>query len=145
MGRVGGGVVAQPFARLGEELLLGEDVEEVQGAEVLELLEEFDRVFLAFLRDSREELGVDDDAFEVGEGGGEGGEEAGRVAEGEELEGEGFDARGEGGGDVEGLGEVRGVFVDFDVAGEGQGFEALGCWGEVGEGEGLEGDLGGVR
>lgn len=46
---------------------------------------------------------------------------------------------------MEGLGEVCGVFIDFDVAGEGQGFETLGCWGEVGEVEGLEGDLGGVR
>ena len=47
-------------------------------------------------------------------------EEAGGVAEGEELEGEGLDFGWEV-GDGEGGGEEGGVVVEGDVAGEGQG------------------------
>lgn len=136
-----GGVVPQPLAGLREELLLGEDVEQVQRAQVLALLEERHGVRVSFLGDAREELGVDDEALEVGQGVGEAGEEAGRVAQAEELEGEGFDGRGKR-GDVPGLGEDGLVFVDFDVGGEGQGFEAAGFRGEGWDGEGLERDLG---
>ena len=133
-------IIPQPLARLPEELLLGEDIEQMQRTEILALLEEGDGVGLAFGGDAGEELGVDYQALEVGEGFGERGEEAYGVAEGEELEGEGFDARGQG-GDGEGLGEEGLVFVDFDIARQGEGAKSMGFWREVWYGEGLERDL----
>lgn len=91
----------------------------MQGAEVLAFLEEGDGVGLRFGGQAREELRVDDDAFQVGERGCKGGEEACWVAEAEELEGQGFDGGGERRGDVVGFGEEVLVVGEFDVGGEG--------------------------
>ena len=134
------GIVPQPFARIGEELLFREDIQQMQCSQIRAFLQELDGVGLAFLGDAREELRVDYQALEIGQGFGQAREEAGRVAQAEELEGEGFDGLRKG-GDVPGLREQGLVFVDFDVGGEGQGFEAAGFGREVGDGEGLEGDL----
>lgn len=118
-----------------------EHVEEMQRAKIRQVLEELDCVGHAVVGDPSEELGVYYDGFKIWESGGKGGEEAWRVAHAEELEREGFDCGGEGGGDVVGLGEEGLVFVEFDVGGESQGAETGGFGWEVGEGEGLEGDL----
>ena len=79
-----------------EEVGFCEDVEEVQGAEGGPGFEGADGVFLAVVCDSGEELGVDYEGFEVWEAVGEGCEEAGWVAHGEEFEGERFDRLREG-------------------------------------------------
>lgn len=139
------GIILQPRRRTLEEMRFREDVEEMQSAELREVLEELDCVGHAVVGDPGEELGVDDDGFEIWQCGGESGEEAWWVAHAEELEGEGFDCGGEGGGDVVGLGEEGLVFVELDVGGQGEGAEAGGFGWEVWEGEGLEGDLCGTN
>lgn len=100
----------------GEGAGRGEDVEDVQLLQGGGAPDEGEGVILRGGRGAGEELGVEGQGFEVREGSAQGGEEARRVAEGEELEGYAGDGGGQG-GDGEGLGEDGGVLVEFDVGG----------------------------